>query len=421
MPKKVSVSLSDVKIKNSKPREKDYKLFDGDGLFLLVTSTGGKLWRLKYRFDGKEKTLALGKYPVVTLMAARERRMEAKRKLDAGIDPVAEKKAEKADIIEQTKNTFDNIAREWHSVKYDLWTKNHAEKLMRSMEANLFPVIGSRPIKLITAMDILEALRIIESRGAIETAHRVKTIVSQVFRYAVSIEKAERDPTINLTDSLQPVIERHYAAVTEPVDVAGLLKAIDGYKGTFTVKSAMQLAPLVFVRPGELRKAEWTEFNLEEALWTIPAERMKMRKSSFDTKKSHVVPLSFQAVKILKELYLFTGNGRFVFPSARSADRPMSNNAVLAALRRMGFEKDEMSGHGFRAMARTILDEVLQVRPDFIEAQLAHVVRDPLRGAYNRSKHIEKRKEMMQTWADYLDGLKSGAKIIPFRKSGTMD
>lgn len=413
MPKKVSSALSDIKIKNSKPKEKDYKIFDGDGLYLLITSTGGKLWRMKYRFDGKEKKITLGKYPVVSLQDAREKRMDVKKKIDVGIDPIAEKKTEKAEAVEQVQNTFRNIAREWHANKFESWTPNHAEKLRRSMEANIFPVIGDRPIKAITAMEILEALRIIESRGAIETAHRAKTIVSQVFRYAISVGKAEHDPTVNLSGALQPVAERHYSAIIEPENVAGLLRAIDSYKGTYTVMCALKLAPLLFVRPGELRQAEWVEFDLDSALWTIPAERMKMRTA-------HLVPLSNQAMKILKELHLFTGNGKYVFPSARSMGRPMSNNAILAALRRMGYEKDEMTGHGFRALARTILDEVLHVRPDFIEHQLAHAVKDPLGRAYNRTSHIEERKAMMQTWADYLDGLKAGCKVIQFRqKTGT--
>jgi integrase len=412
MPRTTS-GLTDLKVRKAKPSDKPFKLFDGDGLFLFVTTTGGKLWRLKYRFRGIEKTLSIGKYPQVTLSEAREKRIEAKKKVDSGIDPSEAKKAAKAELIEQTVNTFENIAREWHDKVIHTWTPGHATKILRSLEANLFPVIGDKAIKDIKSHEVLKALRIIETRGAVETAHRVRTIASQIFRYSIATGRAETDPTTNLKGALQPVAERHLSAITEPETVAGLLRAIEGYMGTFIVKCALQLAPLLFVRPGELRQAEWIEFDFEAALWTIPAERMKMRTS-------HIVPLSRQALEIFQSLHPFTCGSRYVFPSARSTDRPMSNNAILAALRRMGYEKAEMSGHGFRAMARTILDEVLQIRPDFIEHQLAHAVRDPNGRAYNRTSHLEERKKMMQTWADYLEGLKAGAKVIPLRKNGTV-
>ena len=407
MPRLTS-GLTDLKIKKAKPSDKSFKLFDGGGLFLLITPSGGKLWRLKYRFRGMEKLLTLGKYPNVTLSEAREKRFEAKKKIDAHIDPCEEKKAVR---IEQTENTFLNVAIEWHSKVIHTWTPGHAEKIMRSLKRDLFPLIGDRPIKEIKSPEILAALRVIELRGAIETAHRVKTMASQVFRYAIATGRAEYDPTINLKGALKPIIERHLSSIIEPDKIAGLLRAIDGYQGTFVVKCALQLAPLFFVRPGELRHAEWAGIDFDSALWTIPAELMKMRVS-------HIVPLSRQAIEILKSLQPFTCSSRYVFPSARSNERPMSNNAILAALRRMGFEKDEMSGHGFRAMARTILDEVLQIRPDFIEHQLAHAVRDPNGRAYNRTSHIAERAKMMQVWADYLDGLKAGAKVIPLKRAG---
>ena len=281
--------------------------------------------------------------------------------------------------------------------------------ILRRLELNVFPWIGTNPIIDIKAPDLLMVLRRIESRGALETAHRVKIICGQVFRYGVATGRAERDPAADLRGALPPTQPKHLSAITDPKKVAGLLRAIDGYEGSFVTKCALKLAPLLFVRPGELRKAEWTEIDCDAAEWNIPAEKMKNRQP-------HLVPLACQAVEILREIQPLTGAGRYVFPSARTPHRPMSNNAVLAALRRMGFEKHEMSGHGFRAMARTILDEVLQVRVDFIEHQLAHAVRDPNGRAYNRTAFLPERRKMMQTWADYLDGLKAGAEVIPLRR-----
>jgi integrase len=285
----------------------------------------------------------------------------------------------------------------------------HAKAILRRLELNIFPWLGDRPIIEIKAPEVLMALRRIESRGALESAHRVKIICGQIFRYAVATGRAERDPVADLKGALPPTRSKHLAAITNPEKVGGLLRAIDGYEGSFVTKCALKLAPLLFVRPGELRQMEWAEIDFESAEWNIPAEKMK-------TGRPHLVPLARQSLAILKDIQPLTGAGRYVFPSPRTSKRPMSNNGVLSALRRMGFEKDEMSGHGFRAMARTILDEVLQIRPDFIEHQLAHAVRDPLGRAYNRTKHLKERYRMMQTWADYLDGLKTGAKVIPLKK-----
>jgi len=399
--------LTDTKVRNAKPGEKQVKLFDGDGLFLLVTPNGGKWWRFKYRFGGKEKLLSFGTYPEVSLGEAREKRFQARKQVAAGVDPSDLRKAQQAADAAQ-ENSFEVVAREWHGKFSGTWSAVHAKTTLRRLEADVFPVIGKRPIDEIKAPGLLAMLQRIESRGALETAHRVRTICSQIFRYAVVTGRADRDPAADLKGALPPYKKSHLAAITEPAKVADLLKAIDGYQGSFVVKSAMQLAPLVFVRPGELRQAEWSEIDLDAAEWNIPAERMKM-------KEPHLVPLSAQAVAILKELQALTGRSAYLFPSHRSIARPMSNNAINAALRRMGFEKDEMTGHGFRAMARTILDEVLQFRPDFIEHQLAHAVRDPNGRAYNRTAHLNERKKMMQTWADYLDGLKAGAKVIPLR------
>lgn len=406
MPKKISSELTDIKVKNTKPTDKPQKLFDGDGLFLLVSPSGGKLWRMKYRFGGKEKLLSLGSYPTVSLSDARNKRHEAKKTLDSGVDPGEVKKAEKAVRVELTENTFENIAREWHTKFLPTWAPSHSITIISRLERDLFPYIGQRPIKDIKPSELLEVLRKVEARGAIDTAHRERTICSQVFRYAIASGKAEFDPASNISGALQPVIEKHYAAIVEPDKAAELLRAIDGYQGTIIVKCALQLAPLFFVRPGELRHAEWIDINFDEKTWRFVASKKD---------NPHIVPLANQAVGILQELHRVTGHAKYVFPSARTEARPMSENAVNAALRRMGFEKDEMTGHGFRAMARTIMDEVLQIRPDFLEHQLAHVLKDPLGRAYNRTAHLEERRKMMQTWADYLDGLKAGAKVIPFK------
>jgi len=403
------MSLSDIKIRNAKPKEKFYKLTDGDGLYLHVAETGGKLWRFRYRYDGKEKLLALGSYPAITLYDARRRRDDARKQLAHGIDPGAVRKAQKQSDTAETE-TFEVIAREWHMKFSQSWTPGHALTIMSRLERDIFPWIGTRPISDIKAPELLTVLRRVESRGALETAHRVRTIAGQVFRYAVSTGRAERDPSGDLRGALPQPGEKHHAAITDPKEVAPLLRALDGYSGHYVTKCALRLAPLFFVRPGELRQAEWAEFDLDEAVWNIPASKMKV-------KQPHIVPLCRQAVDILKELKEFTGASRYVFPSGRSFARPMSNNAINAALRRMGFDKNTMTGHGFRAMARTILDEVLRVNPYVIEAQLAHKVPDALGTAYNRTQHLEERRKMMQTWADYLDGLKAGAVVIPFRKA----
>ncbi len=399
--------LNDLKIRKAKSKEKPYKIFDSEGLFLLIASTGGKLWRFKYRFEGKEKLIAFGNYPEISLLDARQRRDEARRQLAHGVDPGAVRKAQKQANIQETE-TFEIIAREWHSRFISTWTKGHGETIKSRLERDLFPWIGQRPIVKIKAPELLEVLRRVESRGALESAHRIRTICGQVFRYAIATGRAESDPSAYLKGALPQPTEKHMAAITEPKKVGELLRAIDGYQGSFIVKCALKFASLVFVRPGELRHAEWSEINIESAEWNIPARKMKMRES-------HLVPLSEQALLILKEIYRLTGSGHFVFPG-RTSERPMSENAILAALRRMGYDKDEMSGHGFRAMARTLLDEVLKIRPDFIEHQLAHAVRDPNGRAYNRTAHLNERRKMMQQWADYLDGLKQDAKVIPLGK-----
>lgn len=406
MPKRIK-PLTDTKVRNAKPQEREYKLFDGGGLFLFVTPSGGKLWHFKYRFDGKEKKLALGSYPEVSLLDARQRHDDARRLLVNNVDPGAVRKAQKQANVEETE-TFEVIAREWHNKFMTTWEKSHYERVLSRLERDVFPHLGKRPIAEIKTPELLGVLRRLESRGITHTAHIIRGICGQVFRYAVATGRAERDPSADLRGALPPVKTINRAAITDPVKAGELLRAIDSYRGSFVVQSALKVAPLTFVRPGELRHAEWSEIDFEKAEWNIPAQKMKM-------KQPHLVPLSKQTIEVLAEIKKLTGEGQYVFPG-RTSSRPMSDNAILAALRNMGFEKSEMSGHGFRAMARTILDEVLQVRPDLIEHQLAHAVRDPLGRAYNRTQHLNERRKMMQTWADYLDGLKAGAKVLPLKK-----
>jgi integrase len=399
--------LTHAEIRNAKPSPKPVKLFDGGGLYLEIAPSGGKWWRLKYRYEGKEKRLSLGVWPDVSLKDAREKREEARKQIAAGIDPGETRKAMKAAKEGQAANSFEVVAREWHAKRAPGWAASHADRILRRFERDVFPWIGGRPVGEIVAPDLLAVARRIEARGALETAHRALQSCGQVFRYAVATGRADRDPTGDLRGALPPAREGHFPAVTEPAKVGDLLRALDGYRGTLTVRVALRLAPLVFVRPGELRKAEWADVDLDGATWSYTVTK---------TGTAHIVPLATQAVVLLRELHPLTGRGRYLFPSARTGDRPMSDNAVLSALRRLGIPKEEMTGHGFRAMARTILDEVLGFRPDWIEQQLAHAVRDPLGRAYNRTTHLEGRRTMMQRWADYLDKLKAGADVIAFRR-----
>ncbi|CAJ3517785.1 phage integrase family protein [Burkholderia pseudomallei] len=404
--------LTDTTIRNTKPAEKPVKLFDGGGLFLLVTPAGQRYWRLKYRAAGKEKLLALGVYPEVTLATARRKRDEAREKLAAGIDPSEAKKAEKRTVRLNAENSFEAVAREWHAKYAPTWSESHGSRILRRLEVDAFPWIGGKPIADLAPPDVLDALRRVEKRGALETAHRLHANVSQVCRYAVATGRAQRDVTADLRGALPPVQQEHMAALTDPKQVAELLRAIDGYQGTFPVICALRLAPLLFQRPGELRAAEWAELDLDAGIWEIPSDRMKRTKQGKASGGAHIVPLSSQAVTVLRELHALTGNGRFLFPSVRTKDRPMSDNTINGALRRLGYDGDTMTGHGFRAMARTILDEVLGLPAAIIEAQLAHAVKDPLGRAYNRTAHLPQRREMMQRWADYLDRLKAGANVI---------
>lgn len=403
--------LSDTAIRKVKPTEKTQRLFDSGGLYLEVSPAGGKWWRLKYRYGGKEKRLSLGTYPDTGLADARSKRDATRRLLAGGTDPGEHRKAVKAAGEDRAANSLEVVAREWHAKQATKWVKDHADRTMLRLENDIFPWLGKRPIAEVSAKELLAAVNRIADRGAVESAHRALQTCGQLFRYAIATGRADRNPAADLRGALPPVKQTHLAAITDPEKVGGLLRATDAYSGSFVTKCALRLAPLVFVRPGELRNAEWAEIDLDRAEWNIPAAKMKMREP-------HLVPLSTQAVSILSDLHALTGRGKYVFPSARSPKRPMSNNAVLSALRRMGFDKDEMSGHGFRAMARTILDETLHFRPDYIEHQLAHAVKDPNGRAYNRTAHLPERRKMMQAWADFLDArqLEPGGKVVELRR-----
>lgn len=403
------MALTDKTIRAAKHGDKPVRLFDGGGLYLELAPNGGKWWRLKYRHAGKEKRLSLGVYPHVGLKQARERRDEAKKLLANGVDPSEQRKAHRAAVTERAANSFEAVAREWFASFSPKWVKGHSDKILRRLEHNVYPHIGGRPIAEITSKEMLAMLRKIEDRKAIETAHRTKQNCSQVFRYAVATGRADRDPTVELRGALAPARERHHPSITDPKAIGALLRALDGYSGALVTKCAIRLAPLTFVRPGELRRAEWSEFNLDKAEWRIPAERMKMREQ-------HIVPLSKQAIAVLRELQPLTSRGRYVFPGARTNGRPMSENTVNAALRRLNYGSDQMTGHGFRSMASTHLNEQGWNR-DAIERQLAHAERDDVRAAYNFAEHLPERRRMMQAWADYLDGLRVGASVTAIKKA----
>lgn len=402
------MALTDIAIRSAKPADKPIKLTDGGGLYLLLNPNGSRWWRLDYRYAGKRKTLSMGIYPDVGLKDARIRRDDARKLLASDVDPGENRKAVKAAKFERATNSFEAIAREWFARNSATWKASHGDRIIRRFERDLFPWIGGKPIAELTAPEVLAAVRKIEDRGALETAHRALSNCGQVFRYAIATGRASRDISADLRGALTPVKTEHFRAITDPKQVGPLLRAMAGYTGSQIVRYALRLAPLVFVRPGELRNAEWAHIDLEAAEWRYTVTK---------TNTPHIVPLSRQAIEILTELQALTGDGRYLFPSARTNSRPMSDNAILSALRRMGIDKDEMTGHGFRAMARTILDEVLGFRPDYIEHQLAHAVRDPNGRAYNRTAHLPERRKMMQQWADYLDKLKAGAEIIPLNNA----
>ncbi|KGW20349.1 phage integrase family protein [Burkholderia pseudomallei MSHR2451] len=397
--------LTDTAIRNAKPADKPVRLFDGGGLYLEIAPSGGKWWRLKYRFGGKEKRYSLGVYPEVTLATARKKRDEAREKLAAGIDPGEAKKAEKRASLLAAANSFEVVARGWMDERRTTVEPAQHAKTLARMENDVFPWLGKRPIAEIDAPEILVVLKRVDGRGARFTAHRIRSEISRVFRYGIKEGHCKADPARDLVDAIPPAQTTHFASITEPEKVGEMLRAFDGFTGTFPVLCALKLAPMLFVRPGELRKAEWAQFDLDKGEWRYFVNK---------TKTDHLVPLAAQAVTILRELHALTGEGVYVFPGARDRNRPMSEAAINAALRRLGYDtRTEITGHGFRAMARTILHEELEEKPEVIEHQLAHTVPDSLGRAYNRTKFIKARRSMMQQWADYLDKLKAGAEIIP--------
>ena len=396
--------LSDTAIRNAKPGEKPRKMYDAKGLFLIVQPSGGKWWRFRYKFDDKEKTISLGTYPEVSLKKARERRDEYREDLADERDPSQTRKSKKEAKKREVTDSFEAVTREWHQKQSHTWKPVYSKKILKRFEQDVFPYIGNQQIDEITAPTLLAVLRRIESRGVIDTAHRIHQNCGQVFRYAVATGKAERDPSSDLKGALTPVNVKHHSSITDPVKVGELLRAIDDFGGFYPISCALRLAPLFFVRPGELRRAEWSEFDLDKAEWRIPAEKMKM-------KQVHIVPLAKQATAILEELHRVTGSGRYLFPSIRTVQKPISENTINVALRRMGYTKEEMTGHGFRSMASTLLNEQGFNR-DWIERQLAHSERDNIRAAYNYAEYLPERKRMMQHWADYLDSLREGGKVI---------
>lgn len=403
--------LSATAINNAKPKDKPYKLADEKGLYLFIQTTGSKLWRFDYRFLDKRKTLALGSYPDVSLSHARDKRDKARTLLasDPPIDPSENRKAEKASQQSNGENSFEVIAREWWQTHMKNKAASHKDKVIRRFELYLFPWIGSKSIADITAPQMLQVVKRIETLNKLETAHRALQTAGQVFRYAVQTGRAIRDVTVDLKGALPPTSIKHMAAFTEPKQIAELLRAIDGFGGTLTVQCALKLSPLVFVRPSELRQAKWRDIDLDAGEWRYLVSK---------TKTDHLVPLSTQAIDILRTIHPLSGHGEYVFQGGHSPLRPMSEAAVNAALKRMGYDtQSEITGHGFRAMARTILHERLNIDPNIIEHQLAHKVPDALGAAYNRTKFIEQRKVMMQQWADYLDELKTTAKVVPFKQA----
>lgn len=400
-------NLTDRTVSSAKPAERQKKLFDGNGLHVVISTSGGKSWRLKFEFGGSEKTLTLGQYPAVSLQAARTLADEARALLAQGIDPAARKAARKAAAAADGDGSFEVVAREWIKQQSTRWSKATTQQITSRLERDVFPRLGRRPVAEIDPPEVLAVIRRIEARGAAESAHRTLRHVSGAMRYAVATGRRGSDPCRDLLGALAPVRGGHFAAVVDPAGVGELLRTLAAYKGSPVVRAALLLGPQVFVRPGELRTARWADIDLDGAQWAYTTPK---------TGKQHVVPLSRQAVEILRDIQPLTGRGEFVFPSARSAKRPMSDGAVLGALRRLEVGKDTMTGHGWRATARTLLDEVLNFPPHLIEHQLAHEVKDALGRSYNRTTHLPERRRMMQAWSDYLDSLREGrAKVVALR------
>jgi len=401
---KTTRPLTEVEVRNAKPRDKRYKLADGGGLYLEVLPGGGKSWRMKYHFGGKEKRLVFGLWPEVSLKDARDHRTDARKLLVNGQDPSAVKKAAAA-ISTQDAETFELVAREWQDKFKPKWSPAYADKLLRRLEKDVFPFIGAKPIRDISPPELLALLRRVEARGAPDIARRLLWGCGQIQRYAVATGRAERDVSADLRGALSPIKVKHHASLTDPKDIGALLRAIDEYGGNPQTIYALKLASHLFLRPGELRGLEWSEINFDAAEIRIQAHRMKMREQ-------HIVPLSRQVVALLREIHQLTGGGRFVFPSELTPSRCMSENTVNTALRRLGYTKEEMTGHGFRSLASTRLHE-MGYNSDVIERQLSHCERNGVKASYNFAQHLPERRKLMQQWSDYLDGLKTGAKVIP--------
>ena len=422
----------DATIRTIKPGDPRKRLSDGSGLYLRLFVKGGSHgWRLDYSVNGTRKNLSLGTYPDTSLALARKKAEQARALVSQGIDPSSARKATKAQHMQVREaerladaglpslGSFEAVAREWFSTRRDDWSASYGDKVLTRLQVDVFPHIGRRPVGAVTASELLAVLRRIEARGVIETAHRAHESCSQVFRYAVGAGLAQSDPARDLKGLLRKPRAQHFPAITRPERLAELLRAIDGYQGTPVVRAALLLAPMLLLRPGELRHTEWVEIDLTSAEFTVPAQRMKRMKQGKEEGPPHVVPLARQAVAALHELEPLTGGGKYVFRGERHHDRPMSENTVNAALRAMGFPADEVTGHGFRATARTMLAERLGIDESVIEAQLAHSVRDSLGRAYNRTEFLEQRRTMMQTWADYLDRLRKGAEVVNLRDRQT--
>ena len=402
------MSLTNIAITKAKQAEKPYKLSDSGGLYLQINTSGTKCWRFKYRFAGKEKVLSLGVYPHLSLLEARERRDLAKRNLANDLDPGALKQTQKYEAGQAATNTFQAVACEWHDKNKIKWVPKNAARNLSILERHIFPFIGKISISKVKSSELLHAIRKIEARGNAETAHRVLQICGQIFRYAIATDRANADLSLVLKGALSPVKVKHHASITEPSLIGAFLRDIHDYQGAYLTQQALKLAPLVFVRPGELRHAEWSEIDFDKAEWRIAAPKMKM-------KVTHIVPLSNQALQILKEIHEHTGHLQYVFTGVTSTKRPMSENTVNMALRRMGYEKSDMTGHGYRSMASTILHEQGWLH-DAIERQLAHSDKNKVSAAYNYAEHLPKRRLMMQEWANYLDALRSGANVVPIGK-----
>ena len=409
--------LTDAQCRNAvcPPDKKQVRFTDAGGMYLQVSPAGSKRWFLKYRLAGAEKQLALGSYPDVILTAARKAREAAKLEKSAGRDPVQARKVAKLKALTPAADTFEATALEWYAMKLDSWSSHYAIREKRNLEKDLFPFLGSRHIGEIKAIELLATVRRVEERGALDVAHRVLTTAGQVWRYAVATCRAERDVSADIRGALKPHHGKHFAAITEPLELGKLIRVIRGYQGGPIVRAALQLAPLLFQRPGELRAAAWAEFDLDAAMWTIPSTRMKRSVEGKQNGNPHQVPLSTQAVAILRKLQPLTGHGALVFHGERSHDRPISDNTLRAALLTLGYGPDVQSVHGFRATARTLLAEELNIDPLVIEAQLAHAVKDANGRAYNRTQYMKHRASMMQHWADYLDKLASDGDVIQFK------